>query len=498
MPIGFFRKFILFLSVILSLGLISYAQNYVRIMTYNILNYPGSDSATRNPYFRTVIDSAKPDILVVQEITSQGGVTGFLNAVMNASGNTYRAGTFINGYDTDNAIFYKTALFNFISNTPIHTALRDINEFKLVHLLTGDTVRIYSLHLKAGDTDTLARLAEVDSLRKVTDALPQGTDFIVCGDFNIYRSTDPSYRRLLQVVSGKEGHFIDPITNMTGIWNNPVYAQYHTQSARVRSFGGGANGGLDDRFDMILYSKATNDSGGITFVKNSLIPYGNDGNHYNDSINEQPNTAVSVTVANALHYASDHLPVYATFSFGEIYLNITAIISGFYNPVTGYMNMKDTVTVYVRNAVTPYDIIDSVNVCVDSLGKATVKFYNVIRYSDYYIVIKHRNSLETWSRSGGILFDNSVMEYDFTKDSAQAYGNNMVKVGNKWCIINGDCNGDNYIDGTDYLEIFNHYDESGYLTGDTNGDMYIDGSDYIPIFNSYDKGAITPLVIKVK
>ncbi|MCH7774911.1 MAG: hypothetical protein IH784_10995, partial [Bacteroidetes bacterium] len=56
---------------------------------------------------------------------------------------------------------------------PINTALRDINEFVLIHNASGDTIRIYSLHLKAsqGSTNEQKRAAEVDSLRKVTDAL---------------------------------------------------------------------------------------------------------------------------------------------------------------------------------------------------------------------------------------------------------------------------------------------------------------------------------------
>ncbi|MBK7964929.1 MAG: hypothetical protein IPK10_06345 [Bacteroidetes bacterium] len=74
-------------------------------------------------------------------------------------------------------------------------------------------------------------------------------------------------------------------------------------------FGGGSTGGMDDRFDMILYSKAISEVGGWEVVPNSLIPFGNDGNHYNDSINRQPNIAVSIALANALHIASDHLPI---------------------------------------------------------------------------------------------------------------------------------------------------------------------------------------------
>jgi hypothetical protein len=52
-------------------------------MSYNLLNYPGSDTTTRNPHYRTIFESIQPDILVVQEMQSQAGVTGFLTNVLN-------------------------------------------------------------------------------------------------------------------------------------------------------------------------------------------------------------------------------------------------------------------------------------------------------------------------------------------------------------------------------------------------------------------------------
>lgn len=105
---------------------------------------------------------------------------------------------------------------------------------------------------------------------------------------------------------------------MPGNWHDVSnYAQYFTQSPRLRQFGGGASGGLDDRFDLLLISPAMANNGTITIVPNTYTAYGNDGNHMNDSINSIPNTAVSQEVANALHYASDHLPVFASFEFSK-------------------------------------------------------------------------------------------------------------------------------------------------------------------------------------
>ena len=234
-------------------------------LSYNLLNYPGNDAAIRNPYFRTVIQNTLPDILVVQEMLSQTGVNGFLNNVLNVASSGFAAGTFLDGPDTDNAIFYKTSSFTFLANNPIQTDLRNISEFILRENSTGDTLRIYSLHLKAGNasSDQQQRLSEVTTLRNVTDNLPPNSNFIVCGDFNIYGSNEACYQKLLNQTT--PGYFVD-IYNLSGTWNNPAYAQYHTQSPRVRQFGGGANGGMDDRFDMILFSQALMDTGSIYYV----------------------------------------------------------------------------------------------------------------------------------------------------------------------------------------------------------------------------------------
>ena len=331
------------------------AQQPIKLMAYNLLNYPNasaftSDTTIRNAAYRTTLQAAQPDILVVEEMNSQIGVNMILNNVLNANQTSYAAGTFNDGPDTDNAIFFKSNLFSFVSNTPIRTALRDISEFKLIYLPTGDTLRIYAAHFKAssGASNEALRAAEVDSLRKVTNALPPNAKFWVCGDFNFYSTSEPAYQKLLQITANAEGEFYDPIT-ITGVYNNSAYSIYHTQSPRVRSFGGGATGGLDDRFDFILYSKAVKNGVGVSYQNNSTIAYGNDGNHYNDSINRMPNTAVTQAVANALHDGSDHLPVMATFVFPTLSskdIGVTAFIAP---AVTSCSNTNKTLSVKVKN-----------------------------------------------------------------------------------------------------------------------------------------------------
>ncbi len=293
-----------------------FPQSTYTLMDYNLLNYPGSNSSTRNPYFKQTLTYTQPDILVVEEINSQAGVNEFLNNVLIPVNSDYASGTFIDGPDTDSEIFFKSSLFTFISNTAISTELRNIYEFKIYNNQTLDTLIIFSVHLKAssGTDNEQKRALEVNNLRQVTNALPPGSNFIVCGDFNIYGSGEPAYQALLN--QDFPGYFIDPFV-LSGTWNNAAYASYHTQSTRTRAFGGGATGGLDDRFDMILYSQAVSDPGGIRYIDSLFTVLGNDGNHYNDSINQPPNTAVPQYIADALEFSSDHLPVIAAFIFGD-------------------------------------------------------------------------------------------------------------------------------------------------------------------------------------
>jgi len=306
------KRGLTFLIIFFVLAVSGSTQNTIKFMTYNLLNFTES-SSNRTSQFKTVIDFVNPDILVVQEMISQTSLNLFYNQVLN---DEWSIGTFIDGPDSDNAVFYKNELFNFAGNTAIPTALRNISQFTMIYRPTGDTLLIYSVHLKSstGGSNEAQRAVEVNILRGVTNSLPVGTNFLVCGDFNIYKSTEQAYIKLITDNGSNDGHFVDPI-QMTGTWNNIVYSPYHTQSPRIRQFGGGANGGLDDRFDMILYSQAISDPGKVEFVDNSLWAVGNDGNHYNDSINRFPNTSVPPVVANALHNASDHLPVIALFRF---------------------------------------------------------------------------------------------------------------------------------------------------------------------------------------
>jgi len=169
---------------------------------------------------------------------------------------------------------------------------------------------------------------------------------------------------------------------------------------------------------------------------------------------------------------------------GILTLNLRALIQGFYDPVSNKM-VNDSVRVYLRNVSAPYSVIDSARTILDSNGMGSFTFSNAANSVPYYLVIRHRNGLETWSATGNS-FTSGNLSYDFTTSSTQAYGNNLFLKGAKYTIYNGDINQEGAIDGSDLAYVDN--DAFNFLTGyritDINGDNLIDGSDLAIVDNN--------------
>src|SRR5439155_7486027 len=93
--------------------------------------------------------------------------------------------------------------------------------------------RLYSLHFKAGDgtvpSDSTTRTAECTSLRNTLNLAPAGTNLLMGGDTNFYGAFETGYTRLTESQADNDGRLKDPL-NMPGLWNNPGYAPYHSQS----------------------------------------------------------------------------------------------------------------------------------------------------------------------------------------------------------------------------------------------------------------------------
>lgn len=158
-----------------------------------------------------------------------------------------------------------------------------------------------------------------------------------------------------------------------------------------------------------------------------------------------------------------------------IAVNLRFNYEGFYN---GTSSIADTVKVYLHNPASPYSILDSAKKNVTSAGIVLISFPNA-GTGNYYIDIRHRNALQTWSQSpvGFTLGSNS--SYDFTSAQSQAFGNNQKFKINRWCLYSGDANQDGFIDVSDLSlidnDVFNIV--TGYVKTDVNGDNVVDLTD---------------------
>jgi hypothetical protein len=148
-------------------------------------------------------------------------------------------------------------------------------------------------------------------LRNRLNTFAMDSDFLVAGDFNIYYSDEPAFGMMTDSLQNNNGRLHDPLS-APGYWHaNIDFAAIHTQSTRTQQLpDGGAGGGLDDRFDMMLCSQSLLDSIDLFLDVDSYAICGNDGAHFNISINYGNNAAVPSQIADALYWASDHLPVF--------------------------------------------------------------------------------------------------------------------------------------------------------------------------------------------
>ncbi|MFN5346752.1 MAG: fibronectin type III domain-containing protein [Bacteroidota bacterium] len=89
-------------------------------------------------------------------------------------------------------------------------------------------------------------------------------------------------------------------------------------------------------------------------------------------------------------------------------VNIKVLIEGYYDfngglvPVSDAINAPlttDTISVSLYSSAFPYNYITTRKTVLDVSGNASVSFPSVYSGGNYYLVINHRNSIETWSKN---------------------------------------------------------------------------------------------------
>ena len=122
-------------------------------------------------------------------------------------------------------------------------------------------------------------------------------------------------------------------------------------------------------------------------------------------------------------------------------------------------------------------------------GTATASFIGLTQGNAYYIAIKHRNSVETWSSAPVNFALNNT--YNFSASQSAAYNNGintpLKSVGNgRFAIYSGDVNQDGTIDLLDIQPTENNASlfQFGYDPTDVNGDGSTDLLDLLLIENN--------------
>ena len=172
---------------------------------------------------------------------------------------------------------------------------------------------------------------------------------------------------------------------------------------------------------------------------------------------------------------------FSTATLQPVTLNINMNIEGFYDASSNNLT-RDTVTVYLRNSSSPYALVDSSKSYLSIAGAGTFPFTNAGNGISYFLQIRHRNSIDTWSMNPQV-FTGNILTYDFTTASSQAFGSNMIQVDAspvRFAIYGGDVNQDGTVDATDVSTIDNDASNfiSGYVVTDLTGDEFVDGTDF--------------------
>jgi len=180
-------------------------------------------------------------------------------------------------------------------------------------------------------------------------------------------------------------------------------------------------------------------------------------------------------------------------------LNIKLFLEGLYAG-SGTMNkaqnasgdqfpgsVADLVTVELHNTVAPYGVAYQFsNADLNTDGTLSISALPSDVTGSYYLVIKHRNSIETWSALPVDFSSPGSLSYDFSTSASKAFGNNMKQIGTDYVFFAGDDNQDGLVDSSDLIGTDNDVAnfQIGYLSTDVNGDGLIDASDLILIDNN--------------
>jgi subtilisin-like proprotein convertase family protein len=179
----------------------------------------------------------------------------------------------------------------------------------------------------------------------------------------------------------------------------------------------------------------------------------------------------------------------------SVSLNLKLFIQGFYLgqslmratvDAARFPTLCDTITVELHDNNSPYSVLFTNKFLLNTSGICTAYIPSAFTGSSYYLAMRHRNAMQTWSNTTVSLVNG--VSYDFSNALSKAYGNNQINLGDgNFALWTGDVTNSNQQpvqDGSiNFKDLQKVEDEclgfiNGYYRSDLNGDGITESADY--------------------
>ncbi|MBP9191379.1 MAG: hypothetical protein KBF96_02400 [Ignavibacteria bacterium] len=392
------------------------------------------------------------------------------------------------GYLAGSISLYKTTNGGAIWNTVYNSTTNEIfTDIVFTNVNTGYAIGSYGRQMKttnAGSTWTPTAISSSGSLLSSICFANDNLGFAVGDNNTAVRTTNAG-------VNWNSMSVASPFVNLSNVFFTDISNGYISSTTGIYRTTNGGNSWILLNTPSGGYAKVQfRGDFGYAIAGNGKIIKSTDAG---TSWIVQP--TVTVNGLSALYFNTDDF-IYAGGLLGTIIktiptelmrvntvLDLTAFIDGLYNTSANTM-ISDTLNVFLRNSSAPYSIVDSSKGILSTSGNGSFSFSNVPS-GQYYIVLTHRNSIETWSRQGGEVFTAGInISYNMSDQITKAFGNNLKQVDTspiRFADYSGDINQDGNVDLTDIVNINNNATvfQAGYVLSDLNGDNITDLTDLL-------------------
>jgi endonuclease/exonuclease/phosphatase family metal-dependent hydrolase len=167
----------------------------LEVVTFNIQSFPKQGSLTTDAVAR-LIKAIDPDIVALQELTSEAAFTSLLKKLPGWTGQYY----LINNSDWNLAYLFKNSEIEFSPSSArllftgdFYAFPRPPMEVRITHKPTGISAWLLNLHLKAsGGSDNIARRRDAaEKLHEYVETQRNNDPVIILGDWNDFITNSP-------------------------------------------------------------------------------------------------------------------------------------------------------------------------------------------------------------------------------------------------------------------------------------------------------------------